>query len=55
MVIRGGDSDLLLPETAEEMTRRGPKADLITIADVGHAPALMDTEQINLIRDWLDD
>ncbi|MRG73361.1 alpha/beta fold hydrolase [Alphaproteobacteria bacterium HT1-32] len=55
LVIRGGDSDLLLPETAEEMTRRGPKADLITIADVGHAPALMDAEQINLIRDWLDD
>jgi pimeloyl-ACP methyl ester carboxylesterase len=43
----------LLPETAEQMTERGP-AELVQIADVGHAPPLMDEAQIALVRDWLD-
>lgn len=53
LVLRGGKSDLLLPETAAEMTRRGPKARLVEIPGVGHAPALMDAEQIGLIGDFL--
>jgi pimeloyl-ACP methyl ester carboxylesterase len=53
LLIRGADSDLLLRETAEEMTRRGPKAKLVEFAGVGHAPALMAPEQIAAIRDFL--
>ena len=53
LVIRGESSDLLLKDQAEEMTRRGPKAELTEIAGCGHAPALMAPDQIALIRDWL--
>jgi pimeloyl-ACP methyl ester carboxylesterase len=53
LVLRGADSGLLLPETAAEMTRRGPRAELVEIAGCGHAPALMDVSQITLVRDWL--
>jgi len=38
---------------AEEMAQRGPKAEVVTIPDCGHAPALMDPAQIAIIRDWL--
>ncbi len=54
LVLRGVDSDLLLEETAREMTERGPKADLETIPDCAHAPALMDADQIAIVRDWLN-
>jgi len=53
LVLRGADSDLLLPETAAEMTRRGPCAELTEIAGCGHAPALMDPAQVARVRDWL--
>lgn len=53
LVLRGAESDLLLPQTAAEMTQRGPKATLVTWPGMGHAPALMDAEQIGCIREWL--
>ena len=53
LVLRGAESDLLTRETAEEMTRRGPKARLIEFAGCGHAPALMAAEQIAAVREWL--
>ncbi|TDQ80978.1 pimeloyl-ACP methyl ester carboxylesterase [Dongia mobilis] len=53
LVIRGAQSDLLLPETAQEMTRRGPQAELVTWEGMGHAPALMAPEQIAAVRQWL--
>ena len=53
LVVRGENSDLLLREYAEEMTRRGPKAELTEIAGCGHAPALMAADQIAFVRDWL--
>ncbi|MBU0726730.1 MAG: alpha/beta hydrolase [Alphaproteobacteria bacterium] len=53
LLIRGANSDVLLPETAREMTRRGPKAELVEIPDCGHAPALMSEAQTDIIRDWL--
>jgi pimeloyl-ACP methyl ester carboxylesterase len=53
LVIRGAQSDLLLPETAIDMTRRGPRAELVTWDGMGHAPALMEPEQIAAIRAWL--
>jgi pimeloyl-ACP methyl ester carboxylesterase len=53
LVLRGANSDLLLPETAQEMTQRGPRAELVTIDGCGHAPALMADDQIKIIMDWL--
>jgi pimeloyl-ACP methyl ester carboxylesterase len=53
LVLRGEASDLLLPETAREMTRRGPRAEVIELAGCGHAPALMDPGQVEAIRGWL--
>ncbi|MCA0187871.1 MAG: alpha/beta hydrolase [Proteobacteria bacterium] len=53
LVLRGAQSDLLARETAEAMTQRGPKARLVEVPDVGHAPTLMDPAQIAPIRDFL--
>jgi pimeloyl-ACP methyl ester carboxylesterase len=53
LVIRGTASDLLLPETAAEMTRRGPRAKVVEVDGSGHAPALMARDQIAIVRDWL--
>jgi pimeloyl-ACP methyl ester carboxylesterase len=54
LVLRGESSDLLSLETAEEMTKRGPKATLVEIPDCGHAPSLMDNFQIAVIKSWLE-
>jgi pimeloyl-ACP methyl ester carboxylesterase len=54
LVLRGIDSDLLLPATAAEMTRRGPKAEVIEVDGTGHAPALMAKDQIAIVAAWLD-
>lgn len=53
LLLRGAQSDLLLHETALEMTQRGPKPKLVEFAGVGHAPALMADEQIAAVRDFL--
>jgi pimeloyl-ACP methyl ester carboxylesterase len=53
LVIRGAQSDLLSADTAAEMTRRGPKAELVELGGIGHAPALLDDTQIALVGDWL--
>ncbi|MBV6632757.1 MAG: alpha/beta hydrolase [Alphaproteobacteria bacterium] len=54
MVIRGGVSDLLTSDVAEQMTVRGPRAKLFEVPGVGHAPALMDPAQISAIIEWLN-
>jgi pimeloyl-ACP methyl ester carboxylesterase len=53
LVLRGAESDLLTAATAKEMTERGPKAELVEIPGCGHAPALMEEDQIAIIRNWL--
>ncbi|MGO9543842.1 MAG: alpha/beta fold hydrolase [Rhodomicrobium sp.] len=53
LVLRGAESTLLLKKTAEEMKRRGPKAETIEFAGVGHAPWLMAKDQIKAVRDFL--
>lgn len=55
LVLRGAESDLLTAETAEEMTRRGPGARIVEIPHTGHAPALMNEEQIAVVRSFLLD
>ena len=53
LCLRGEHSDLLLPETAEAMRTRGPRALVATIAGCGHAPALNTPEQIALVERFL--
>jgi pimeloyl-ACP methyl ester carboxylesterase len=53
LLIRGEDSDLLSEKTASSMTQRGPKAQLIQAQRVGHAPTLMQIEQINWIKAFI--
>ncbi|OWQ87027.1 alpha/beta hydrolase [Roseateles aquatilis] len=40
LCLRGESSDLLLPETADAMRARGPRAVVVTVPGCGHAPAL---------------
>jgi len=53
LLLRGASSDLLPPEVTSEMTRRGPRAALVQFEDCGHAPALLDNEQVGTVSDWL--
>lgn len=54
LVLRGENSDLLSAETAAEMSTRGPRATVETIKSCGHAPALMDEDQVKMVVDWLE-
>jgi pimeloyl-ACP methyl ester carboxylesterase len=53
LVLRGAQSDLLMRETADQMKQRGPKAQVVEISGVGHAPTLMHEDQIRIVRDFL--
>ena len=53
LLVRGEHSDLLSRATAEEMTRRGPRPQLVEIAGVGHAPTFVHPDQIAIARDFL--
>jgi pimeloyl-ACP methyl ester carboxylesterase len=52
LLIRGAQSDLLLPETAAAMAAE-PHVTLAEIAGAGHAPALMEPGQIALVAEFL--
>jgi pimeloyl-ACP methyl ester carboxylesterase len=53
LLLRGADSDLLLKDTAREMTQRGPRARLVEFAGVGHAPMLMSADQVEVVKNFL--
>ncbi|MCW7539657.1 alpha/beta hydrolase [Aquabacterium sp. A7-Y] len=53
LVLRGAHSDLLTPETLQEMSRRGPKAAVHEFPAVGHAPTLVTPEQIAVVQEFL--
>lgn len=53
LLVRGANSDLLTRDTALLMTQRGPKATLVEIADVGHAPTFIHDDQIAIAREFL--
>ncbi|MEW5889809.1 MAG: alpha/beta hydrolase [Pseudomonadota bacterium] len=53
LVVRGAQSDLLTAATVAEMARRGPAAQVVEIADVGHAPMFLDDMQVGIVRDFL--
>jgi pimeloyl-ACP methyl ester carboxylesterase len=54
LCLRGESSDLLLPEVADEMRSRGPRAVVVTIPGCGHAPALNVPDQFALVERFLN-
>lgn len=54
LVIRGAQSDLLRHETVAAMRTRGPCAEAVEFAGVGHAPTLMHADQIAVVRAFLE-
>ncbi len=53
LLLRGAQSDLLSATTAQAMTLRGPKARLVELAGVGHAPTLVQPDQVAAVREFL--
>ncbi len=53
LVLRGAQSDLLSRETAAAMAARGPKPRIEEIAGVGHAPMLVQPDQVRVVREFL--
>jgi len=54
LLLRGAESDLLSPATAEAMSRRGPHATVVEVPGVGHAPTLVAPDQVEAVRRFLD-
>lgn len=53
LALRGAESDLLEHETFAAMANRGPRAQTVEFAGVGHAPMLMDPAQIAVVWEFL--
>jgi pimeloyl-ACP methyl ester carboxylesterase len=53
LLLRGVASDLLTHDTALQMSERGPRAKLVEVPGVGHAPMLMDAAQVAPVREFL--
>ena len=53
LLLRGAQSDLLSPATAQAMTQRGPRAKLVEFEGVGHAPTLIAADQVQAVLDFL--
>ena len=53
LALRGALSDRAASDTWQAMAARGPQAQLAEIPGVGHAPTLLQPEQIALVRDFL--
>ncbi len=53
LLLRGAQSDLLSPATAQAMTLRGPRARLHAFEGVGHAPMLVQADQRAVVREFL--
>jgi pimeloyl-ACP methyl ester carboxylesterase len=58
LLLRGAESDLVLPDAAQEMLRRGPGTrGLVRVVEVpgcGHAPALNVDDQLALVTDFIE-
>jgi pimeloyl-ACP methyl ester carboxylesterase len=53
LITRGAQSDLLSVATAQAMTQRGPKAQLVEFMGVGHAPTFIASDQVKTVVDFL--
>ncbi|MXO84890.1 alpha/beta fold hydrolase [Altererythrobacter aurantiacus] len=54
LMVRGALSNLLSQATFDEMKRRLPDAETVTVADTGHAPTLDEPEAVEAIERLLD-
>lgn len=58
LLLRGAESDLVLPDAAAEMMTRGPGplglARVVEVPGCGHAPALNVPEQLDVVRGFID-
>ena len=54
LVIRGGNSDLLSPETFAAMAEGHPLLERLTVEGQGHAPLLLDPPTIAAIVDFVE-
>jgi pimeloyl-ACP methyl ester carboxylesterase len=58
LLLRGAQSDLVLPDAAAEMMTRGPGplglTRVVEVQGCGHAPALNVPEQLELVRDFVE-
>jgi pimeloyl-ACP methyl ester carboxylesterase len=53
LLIRGAQSDLISLQTAQDMQTRGPRAKLVQFEGVGHAPTLVQADQVKVVEDFL--
>nr|WP_314860641.1 alpha/beta hydrolase [uncultured Undibacterium sp.] len=53
LLIRGAESDLLSKATAAQMQERGPRAEVVKIEGVGHAPTFVQQDQIAIVKEFL--
>jgi pimeloyl-ACP methyl ester carboxylesterase len=53
LVLHAEESTVLSAAIAERMRNSGPKAQIVEIPGVGHAPWLMSADQIGIVRDFL--
>ena len=51
LLVRGGISDLLSPETAQRMVREMQDCRMVEVPGVGHAPTLSEPEAFNAIKE----
>ena len=54
LLLKGADSSILKKELANEMTERGPKPKLVEFQNVGHAPTLIDQNQLYVIKNFFN-
>ena len=52
-LIRGGNSDLLSPQTAEEMQKRRPDMIYANVPDRGHVPFLDEADALDAVQTWI--
>lgn len=53
LLLHGEQSDLLSTDVIEQMKMIHPVMEVVTVPHTGHAPALKNKEQIQLIKQWL--
>ena len=53
LLLRGAESDLLSAATAQAMAARGPRPQVVGFAGVGHAPMLVQPDQVQVVREFL--
>jgi pimeloyl-ACP methyl ester carboxylesterase len=53
LVLHGKNSDILLPHVIEKMQKIHPQTEVFEVPDTGHAPALLDSQQQQVIYQFL--